>query len=1296
MDRLEQLVNDQDWAGALSLAQSTQVDVPPPTLAFLVQQHLLTLLPSPSSSATLPEAAATEALDATFPLLAADHAPWLAAFLLRLSRLASSPALAAKASELGLKAVDRWIASPALQVLSDAVGEKDWVRVDELVREEGGEAHRAVRARRAFLDGQDRVLSWEAIWGSSGGTVADDGSVRGGEEKDEAEEDDEGWGDDLALPASDAGSSPPSRPSSPSPPGAAAPAPEAEETPPRPSLPTFLSRPLSSTALALAASASLPELALLCTLHAPALWPIRVALLEAIPEWVEPSEYLTLLPRVDAAGREGEWEDVQPWRAEADWCEALPSLSASSSAAGQEQEGGKRTAEQLEQWYLSRVERLADLGLVQPALAMVQHAAARGVMGLDSVGEELSLLSRLVYDRPSTPAEGEGAEEHEGEELTLSYWRSLSPSEVVRAYTARCTAANLATTLRRLVLPYLSVLESRLEREGAPDAGGAAERLLYEYLLSLPSARGRRDGMDLLLAVFEASKPTLPSGARIVKNDADLARLALACLYGFGGGDAGGRPPSEGEVVAMGRIFECLPAFDVASSSSSPAAGEEVNLFALPASCLTPSALFASLAPASPARLSTLLDTLDLHLSQLEAFLRYSCPTSLAWFLSSSSSRTAQLAWATRLARTAATGGAGAWRAANAGAEGEFESEDEWVGLMEFMAEATGTAGDPAEDEGERRRKGLGRAFAELGREEVLRIFFGGLLGAGRFSLARSLFEPSSTSPPLEPGVVEELVIAASREFYDNAEEGNLHKGEMKMAFDCLSAAPQQTPSIRRERSFIEATSRLCSFRLLSPSTGLPLIPHELRHSPDKLGIVSCLLSTSDDAHRHPEMILELVRKLGYPAGGKAEVRTLAMLAEAAMLGEDFERAKEMCDRAASVVETMRRQRGKRAEGKEGWEDDQDAEAAAAYAWPACFQLGKHDAWDDLERRKDVVGQALVLCPPQRIAALLPVWTELEKEVAVQAARRAKENAEGGSKKTGPGLGEQAVDGAAKMANFLAAAARDAASAAQPPSPLPSAASHPRPDTPQTSAARDLAAEAAEAASRTLRSAAAFLPSFGHASAGGSRPSSAQSHNRPQTPTSAASATGAFPPGAFSVAPSSPAKAASSAAAAKPALKGKAKLGARRAAPSSVSPAPPSPARSPSPPPPQQPHPPSSPPSRFASAFDSPPSRFASAFNGVGSSSPPPQQLPPHSRAGAADQGGFSGFGLRAGLSNKLTAGVGWLIGADEMMEEQARERERERAFGEQSRRRARQETPERSASRVVGSKEEEDASWGW
>ena len=236
------------------------------------------------------------------------------------------------------------------------------------------------------------------------------------------------------------------------------------------------------------------------------------------------------------------------------------------------------------------------------------------------------------------------------------------------------------------------------------------------------------------------------------------------------------------------------------------------------------------------------------------------------------------------------------------------------------------------------------------------------------FNLARSLLQPSSgaAAPPLEPSAVEELVLAASRELYDNAESGNLHSGDMKLAFDCLATAPQ-TPAIRKERDFIEATSRLASFRLTS-QPGVPLAPIEIRLSTDRLSFVSRLLGANEDAYRHPDVILELVSKLGYGPGGVAGVRAQAMIADAALQAGDSARAAETVDK---VVEEANKLLKSKIVGEE------DKTTARDVGWQACYALGRNP---DVSRavRMRALGLGMGLCPPERIAALLADWTALE------------------------------------------------------------------------------------------------------------------------------------------------------------------------------------------------------------------------------------------------------------------------------------------------------------------------------
>lgn len=478
---------------------------------------------------------------------------------------------------------------------------------------------------------------------------------------------------------------------------------------------------------------------------------------------------------------------------------------------------------------------------------------------------------------------------------------------------------------------------------------------------------------------------------------------------------------------------------------------------------------------------------------------------------------------------------------------------------------------------------------------------------------------------------------------------------------DSLSAAPQQTPAIRRERDFIEATSKLCSYRLDS-RPGIALTPIELRHAPDRLTFIGRLLSANPKVAKHPDMVLELARKLvAEKWSGASEVRVLTMLSEASTAAGDWNLASEMCGRTVRAVEALRKRFLRSSSGAEPTEQEEDADAAAEQAWRACFQLGKHEGWTSDPRKKlDALGQALTLCPPERIQDILPVWNKLELQVAQEALLSEKEKEEaksagrrGARGEAPPGAAHAAeaaaraaasaaagatAAGAARVAGFLAAAAaRGAANVASGSASNPASSSSaantptsPRSFTPlqasrlasPTSAthagasASHLAHETAAAASHTFRRAAAFFGGGGGVTGG---PATRQEPASPSR-SSIRSSTPTTPP----------------------------RSPARGPAGIKLDPAPPP---------------------RHAG------SRFAAALGGLtdpaARESPPPTSPPrganlsPARRAAAgppAAAGGVTGFGLRAGLSNTLTAGVGWLIGADEMLEDERRRREQEQA----------------------------------
>lgn len=180
-----------------------------------------------------------------------------------------------------------------------------------------------------------------------------------------------------------------------------------------------------------------------------------------------------------------------------------------------------------------------------------------------------------------------------------------------------------------------------------------------------------------------------------------------------------------------------------------------------------------------------------------------------------------------------------------------------------------------------------------------------------------------------------------------------------------LAVAPN-TPEIRRERDFIEATSRLSSFNVLN-AVGQPLTPIEIRLTLDKLELVSRLLASNEDAYRHPDVVLELVAKLGYRGDSLAETRVLSMLADAALQASDAKRAGDVCERMVKAVQQIRRSR-----------DTEKAAQAAELAWRTCYRFGQHAASGDNARKKELLGQVLLLCPPAYIPEVLAAWQAVD------------------------------------------------------------------------------------------------------------------------------------------------------------------------------------------------------------------------------------------------------------------------------------------------------------------------------
>ncbi|WOO78903.1 Neuroblastoma-amplified sequence [Vanrija pseudolonga] len=719
---------------------------------------------------------------------------------------------------------------------------------------------------------------------------------------------------------------------------------EAEETPeaeaPEPPIdvPSFILQPLPLTVLYLASSASIAAVRAVCERHAQDLWPYRISIVEAVPAWVSPADenMLALLPGASDDGAEQPWprKKTDEGKTFLDYLTGEYGLSALTSSPAELLPGPQNTqlsGDALTQWYTDRVFELDGLGLLDGQLAWVQHGAALGVPGLDAIGEDLSLLSRLIYDANLSPAQLE--------QWSLVRWRDADEKALVKEYLAASTPDSIVGDIRRLVLPYLYVLESRAERAGTPDPG-LVDRMLHETILELP--------LHLALPCFEASKATLRAPQRLVKDDQMVARLALACLYGSDQRDSWS---------TMSAIFECLPVWDV--SGSDPESDREATATTLDsiasfirptvsnAGPHSPKELFIFFSPLPFASLSRALDILDVHLESGEILARWDVRVQLRTLLQSAKDHDEQVMLAEKMGRRLASAGGG--------------DDRRWVALWEDMLKL------------QRGNDSLLRgALGTLTPEELMRIFLGSLLLSGNVGVARKVIQRLQPEGYFTPQTLEDVVLTTSKELYMRAETGNIHTGDMKLAYECLSVAPE-SPAIRAEQDFIQATSRLSTYRSLSN-----LSPAEIRYTPNKLDLIRRVLSTSDDAYRHPHIVLELAEKLGIKdEAARAEI--LAMMADAAVAAEDWTLAQQRVDEMVALAKP----------------DLGDSDAAAQrtrdVVWRSCFELGRQSEYGDVVGRQALLAQAMLLCPAEHVSVILPIYRGIEAQIAAhpEVLRRA-------------------------------------------------------------------------------------------------------------------------------------------------------------------------------------------------------------------------------------------------------------------------------------------------------------------
>ncbi|KAG7310866.1 hypothetical protein JYU34_003697 [Plutella xylostella] len=181
------------------------------------------------------------------------------------------------------------------------------------------------------------------------------------------------------------------------------------------------------------------------------LWPhiktamLRLAVLEKIPETINPLEYKDLLATLSE-------EDITPVREkiEKDWCRKETFRSIWSSNWSEDPQPAGHAADLLMPagdvivWYMKRARQIEEnSGIVSHAATLVRIAShSLGLPGLEHLLHEFQTLDTLVYDIDLP-------------DVTLKQVQTSSPLEICQLLMKKKTPATFVSDLKSYVVPYL-------------------------------------------------------------------------------------------------------------------------------------------------------------------------------------------------------------------------------------------------------------------------------------------------------------------------------------------------------------------------------------------------------------------------------------------------------------------------------------------------------------------------------------------------------------------------------------------------------------------------------------------------------------------------------------------------------------------------------------------------------------------------------------------------------------------------------------------------------------------------
>ncbi|KAK2001993.1 secretory pathway protein Sec39 [Colletotrichum falcatum] len=282
------------------------------------------------------------------------------------------------------------------------------------------------------------------------------------------------------------------------------------------------------------------------------------------------------------------------------------------------------------------------------------------------------------------------------------------------------------------------------------------------------------------------------------------------------------------------------------------------------------------------------------------------------------------------------------------------------------------------------------------------------LLSSARYSLAKSIYEDTGVKP-LPAQTVQETVIAAALNAYDNASNPNRTRGGLKKCDEIINAFPRtitsSLPERRRIDALLKATHALSDYRLVLRQ-GEPFSPVVMRVHSDPVSIISKVLEQNPKSYTRIHDLSDVgsnMVRAGLVDRSKKEIaaqvmedeegcmytstrRITAMCIEAALKEDDFETAYSyVVNRLSGHVNHPRI--ASRVQINDDWSWRAALQAGQYIRTPRTVRpthLGNASGNPDirhLEQRIDCLATALRIAPPSQLQEILKTFRRCEEQL---------------------------------------------------------------------------------------------------------------------------------------------------------------------------------------------------------------------------------------------------------------------------------------------------------------------------